>query len=51
MKGLCLSGCVTDDDCNNFKQKFISSYNDVAKVCAVTNDTFGSVYTSNLDGK
>lgn len=47
--GLCLSGCVTRDECEKFSNEFMKIYPNTTKSCVAANDTIGSVYTSNCD--
>lgn len=45
--GLCLSGCVTEEDCRIFAEKFNVASPNTSKVIAVACDTHGSMHTSN----
>lgn len=45
--GLCLSGCVTENECNQLAQNLLNSCPDGASYCIAANDTIGSVLTSN----
>uniref|UniRef100_A0A6G1SE01 N-acetyl-D-glucosamine kinase n=1 Tax=Aceria tosichella TaxID=561515 RepID=A0A6G1SE01_9ACAR len=45
--GLCLSGCVTDQDCEQLARRFMESWPHASSNCVAACDTIGSVYTSN----
>lgn len=45
--GLCLSGCVTEEDCKTFAETFRAMSPNTSKLIAVACDTHGSMYTSN----
>ena len=45
--GLCLSGCVTDEDCRTVAQNFLATWPSVARNCVAACDTIGSLETSN----
>lgn len=47
--GLCLSGCVTDEDCDAIAKNFLNSYPGTCKACFAANDIVGSFLTSGLD--
>lgn len=45
--GLCLSGCVTEEDCNQVASRFVANWPNSTEHCVAACDTIGSVYTSN----
>lgn len=45
--GLCLSGCVTDEDSTRLAQSYQEKYPNIVEHCVAACDTVGSVYTSN----
>lgn len=47
--GLCLSGCVTDEECNKLAENFINAYPNTCGACFAANDIVGSFCTSNQD--
>lgn len=47
--GLCLSGCVTEEDCDKIAENFMSSFSGCCGACFAANDIVGSFCTSNLD--
>lgn len=46
--GLCLSGCLFEDECNMLARDFIEYYPNAAKYCNCANDTVGSVHASGV---
>lgn len=45
--GLCLSGCVTDEDCERLARRFKEAWPRATSKCVAACDTIGSVFTSN----
>lgn len=49
IQGMCLSGCITDEDGERLSADFQSTWPEVARCCVVANDIVGPVYTCNTD--
>lgn len=49
--GLCLSGLITDNECETFANELLDFLPQISENCMAANDTVGSVYTTNLKGE
>lgn len=49
--GLCLSGCISPEECNKLSTDFLISHSNLSRSCVAASDTIGSIYTSNTEGE